>query len=341
MNGRIVYLDALRVCATFAVLVLHVAATNFDFVDVRSFAWHVFNGYGAIVRWAVPVFVMMSGALFLDKEIPLRRLFSKYVLKMVLVFTFWSVFYSVIQTRSLKLQAVLEGNFHMWFILMITGLYVCLPVLKAIAAKRSVALYFLALAFVFAYAVPELILISRDFFNGHFRQTFSSLAKNVSTMNMSLVAGYSSYFVLGKILRDVEFSSAQRTLVYALGAGGGVFTAVLNALVSLKTGHPSQNYMQWISVNVLCESVAVFTLFKRMKPCGTAAKKFIATAADCSLGIYLVHIFVLDTFKAHGISTLAFNPALSVPIVALALFAVSFALTFCLKHIPLIRTHLV
>lgn len=65
---RIMYLDYLRVFATFGVVILHVSAQNWYVADINSFEWLVFHFFDSVVRWGVPVFVMISGTLFLNKE---------------------------------------------------------------------------------------------------------------------------------------------------------------------------------------------------------------------------------------------------------------------------------
>ena len=67
MKERIIYFDYLRVLATMAVIFLHVAAQNWYNTDINTLNWHVFNIYDSIVRWGVPIFIMISGALFLEK----------------------------------------------------------------------------------------------------------------------------------------------------------------------------------------------------------------------------------------------------------------------------------
>lgn len=66
---RTIYFDYLRVMATLAVIMLHMSAQNWYVSDVNGYNWQVFNLYDSIVRWGVPVFVMISGALFLKKGI--------------------------------------------------------------------------------------------------------------------------------------------------------------------------------------------------------------------------------------------------------------------------------
>ena len=68
IENRIEYLDLLRIIAIFGVVVLHVAAQNWVKEFTNVFNWNVYNVYDSLVRWTVPVFVMISGTLFLSKE---------------------------------------------------------------------------------------------------------------------------------------------------------------------------------------------------------------------------------------------------------------------------------
>lgn len=336
MENRVHYLDCLRVAATFAIVFLHVGAVKFDFSDVNGFEWQVLNFYESIVRWAVPVFVMISGAIFLGKDIPASTMFRKYIFKMARIFVFWSILYCLLQTRSLKLKDILEGNFHMWFILMIIGLYFCVPILREITRKKFIAGYFLGLAFIFVFLIPEFIMISRDFFGNHFRQTISSMARNVSVMNLSLVSGFSSYFVLGKVLNEAEITPAQRRIIYLLGVVSLISAAFLNSAVSMKNHRASQNYFQWIALTTLFESAAVFVFFKQHSECGGILKKIVSIFSSLSLGVYLIHIAVLNVFTEHGITALSFSPIISVPLISLVVFSASCAISLALKKIPFI-----
>ena len=133
---RIKYLDYLRVFATIAVIMLHVAAQNWGVTDVNKFEWNTFNLFDSLVRWCVPIFVMISGALFLNKDIPIKNLFSKYILRLLVAFIVWSAFYALVSISSnniiSKIKDFISGEYHMWFILMIIGLYALTPIIKQI-----------------------------------------------------------------------------------------------------------------------------------------------------------------------------------------------------------------
>lgn len=75
---RIAYFDVLRILATFAVIVLHLSAQHWADTDVHTRAWQAFNLYDSAVRWAVPVFVMISGSL----SSPARRVFCTFSKRM-------------------------------------------------------------------------------------------------------------------------------------------------------------------------------------------------------------------------------------------------------------------
>lgn len=51
LTDRQAYYDILRIFATFAVMILHIAADNWYGTDIHSFEWNVSNFYDSIVRW--------------------------------------------------------------------------------------------------------------------------------------------------------------------------------------------------------------------------------------------------------------------------------------------------
>ena len=97
-KNRIIYLDILRILATFAVIIIHVCSQNWNKVAPSSYEWNVFNFFSGISRWAVPIFVMISGTLFLDnrRNINIKKLYTKNILRIITAFIFWSLFYTII-----------------------------------------------------------------------------------------------------------------------------------------------------------------------------------------------------------------------------------------------------
>ena len=60
------YFDWIRIYSSFGVIIIHVSAQNWYITFPGQYEWEVFNFYDSIVRWSVPEFFMISGALFLN-----------------------------------------------------------------------------------------------------------------------------------------------------------------------------------------------------------------------------------------------------------------------------------
>lgn len=131
---RLPYLDYLRVMAAAAVIMIHVSAQNWDNVPVMSSDWIIFNLYNSLAQWAVPMFLMLSGALMLDpgKPFQIRTLYRKNILRILTAFLFWSALYALdtyFANRDWRgaVVAFVNGRYHMWFLFMILGFYLLTP----------------------------------------------------------------------------------------------------------------------------------------------------------------------------------------------------------------------
>lgn len=138
----------------FAVIVLHVAASKWYTTDIHAFEWEAINFYDSIVRWTVPIFVMISGALFLSRDIPVRKIYSKYIFRIFTAFVFWAFLHVCLDYVDMGILGIdfIQGRFlHMWFLFIIAGLYMIVPFVKKIAESEFLTKYFLVIAFFFAF----------------------------------------------------------------------------------------------------------------------------------------------------------------------------------------------
>ena len=75
--------------------------------------------------------------LKLSKQVKIRKIYSKYILRMVIAFLTWSIFYALMTPEYFEngmlygikthIDAMVSGHYHMWFVLMIIGIYMCIP----------------------------------------------------------------------------------------------------------------------------------------------------------------------------------------------------------------------
>ncbi len=343
MQKRIGYLDWLRVFSIFSVIILHASAQNWHGTDINGLAWQTFNFYDSIVRWAVPVFVMISGCLLLQRDIPISQIYRKYVGHLVTAFLSWSVFYACFHDGDFLdfIVNVLHGEYHMWFIPMIIGLYIALPIIKLIVQKQNIMRYFLSLSFVFAFLLPWLSKIIHDFCGHDAIAVMNALNRFIQPMGVKIVSGFAGYFILGYYLHVTNINRKNRIIIYILGILGLALTVFLQVALALKIQNRHQNYYDVFTINVLPVCIAIFVWFKYTK-FFEKPLRIIEKLSRYTLGIYMVHVFILVQLSARlGLNTLSFNPILSVPAVGIVVFIISAAVSAILHQIPLVKKYCV
>lgn len=143
------FLDVLRVLATCAVVLMHVLTGATDVTDAsivpeyRSLLLSVMD----LVTWCVPIFLLISGYLFLNPERTLTYpvMIKKYCRRIALAILLFGIPYAaselVVAERTFRvmmipeaLKMTLTGHTwsHMWYLYLILFLYLITPLLKKV-----------------------------------------------------------------------------------------------------------------------------------------------------------------------------------------------------------------
>lgn len=159
------FIDRLRVAATCAVVLLHTITGIMDITDMSGYPAEK-TGFLVLldlITWCVPVFVLISGYLFLNpaREISFGKMIQKYCRRILLALLVFGIPYAFIEMvlteRSVQLGMfkkalwmVCTGNTwsHMWYLYMILLLYVMTPVLKKLLSVMPDVLIYAVLTFV-------------------------------------------------------------------------------------------------------------------------------------------------------------------------------------------------
>lgn len=344
IDGRVAYADLLRTFATIAVIMLHIAGSHMADVAVTSSAWQVFNLYDGLVRWCVPVFVMLSGMFMLDPKhsMPLGKLFFHNALRLLICLMFWGAVYALAgcwaagdfswQGLWQAMLSSLKGNthYHLWFLYMILGLYLVTPILRAFVrgASRGDLHYFLLLAFLMVSVLPMAFRI--------WPNATSALHTWYNRLNVQLVLGYVGYYVAGYYLRQYTIGRIAEAAVYILGVLGAVVTVWGTRVLSLRSGGLDDALYGYFAPNVVLFSVAVVVLFRYVLGVSEerSRRQRLGHVARISFGIYLVHDLFIMVFNHFGLTTLSFAPVASVPVLTALVFLLSFALAWLISRIP-------
>ena len=337
---RTVYLDLLRVLAMAGVICIHVSGGQFYNLPVDSAAWQAMNLWDGLARWAVPMFAMVSGAVFLDpqRRVSARSLFQKYIPRIILAFLVWSALYAAIHCQGsprVFVTRLLRGHYHLWYLYMLAGFYLIVPILRRITTSERLTWYFLALSAVFTFGVPDLILFAK----AADRLWDLGLADIFTTVKQYtmffLTLGFVPYFVLGHALHQRQLSRRETIILCALGLLGFVLSPLLNARLSAINGAPQEEFLAYHKFCVLFQTAGVFAAAKAVSPrLSGRMQRLIISVAACSFGVYLVHPLLLDRFAPVGVLTGGAWAFLAVPVTVLILTVLSLALSALIRRIP-------
>lgn len=343
LDKRIFYFDRLRIISAIAVIVIHICGIELFKHSTASPAWNMYNILDSFSRFAVPMFIMLSGALFLnpEKQISLKSLYAKKILRIVTAFVFWSFFYSLVNEltdyngdMSVFVKGFILGHHHMYFLYVIAGLYLAVPIFREICGKESLSRYFLILALVFTFVVPFLSKLPH----------MSIIADIEQKMSFRVAVGYSAYFVGGYYLSRADIPKKGRALIYVLGAAAFIMTAVLTKKFSEQSQRLYDGFYNGFSINVMLEAVSLF-VFARYNlsaaPKSERRAKVISLFSKLTFGIYLVHMFVIDLIDASGIIDNVSNTSLYAVIKFVLVFFVSAVISYVINKIPVLKKYIV
>ena len=94
-DKREIWLDVLKVVSAFFVVMIHAVGQGYK-DTYGTELWTGFLVLNVLPRFAVPVFMMVSGALMLGKEVPIKKALKKAEKSVLLLFT-WNLFYMILQ----------------------------------------------------------------------------------------------------------------------------------------------------------------------------------------------------------------------------------------------------
>jgi len=333
------WINNLRLVALYAVIILHVSSLLLmQHGKVPMSDWMVADFFNAIVRFAVPAFVMVSGALLLNREYEIGDFLKKRLVRVVIPFIFWSLVYvgyswyneditftdDAWWNITMVLHLLKTGSaYHLWYVYMLIGLYFFIPVIGKFVrnASEKEILYFLAVWFA-------VMLITQPY-----------LLRYNPSVDMHYFAGFAGYLVLGHYLAYKEFNIKHLQLwMILLFVASVILIALGSRMLAGGKQWPGTMFYEPVSPLVMLLSGSAFMAFRLSK---TKLSLLIMRIRDFvgnfNYGIYLAHaliLFLLD--DRYGISYKFCTPIVSIPLTALICLLITLALVWLVNKIPVV-----
>lgn len=360
IHGRRLDLELMRVIACFFVIFNHTGENGFfrfSLCDSGSLRFWVYLAVSIFCKFSVPLFFMVSGALLLEREESLGRLWRHRIGKIALVLLAWSFFYYLDEVwlgwREFRLGdfagQFLWGNWNLsfWYLYAYLAMLMTLPLLRKFAGSLTNRefVYLFSLAFVFSSLLPVLQYLlwqENHSFNSDFQLGW--------VCAQIFVCPLLGYFMRKRI---PDFWSGRRlALLWAANLGGILVTAGLTVWKASLTGMLDENHSQsFYNLFSVLNAASVFAACTYLAGRGAALQRpllrrlcaLLQSMGSCTLGIYLLHLFfhqrlpfmgrLWDVFRVR----LGLGDMISAFLYCGVIFLMGYGVTLVLKRVPLVR----
>ncbi len=349
IQNRAVHFDLVRFVATFAVVQLHVATPwLWRELDLNSPFWITCLFFDVFGRAGVPVFLMISGALLLNKEESYPSFFKKRFVRVLVPLIFWTIVYEI---KILANHHYLQGGVnwdtmysilknpisgpvydHLWFLYMIVGMYLITPFLRRIIpVLTKTDLYYLLGLWIFSNVILPLVYNYSSFKLG---------------LNIPVVTAYLGFYVLGFYLMQYKFNPRQIKITWFIFVASYLLNIFIVWLDSNMRDQVEPFYLSHHRPGIFIQSISAFILLEyyAMKAFTRySEKKFkrLAFLGSLTFGVYLVHPLIIELFEGllmyYYAPAIRFAPIIVIPVAAVVVISVSMLVVYIMQKTPILK----
>ena len=317
--------DFLRIISMYFVVVIHVSnvySRSFGIISNTSF--FISLCFNTIARISVPIFLMISGALLLERDFNKKKYFTrlgKYLFFIVLwdiIYLIWEYFFLGITYNNLFRLFLEPYRAHLWFLYTIIIIYAIQPLLKILHDKTPKLLKVICwiLWILFCCISYQYYKIAEIF----------------------TIFTYIGFFILGKILYDfVKNNDCKKySFFFIICFLFGISVCVyLNYTYSIQKNLFYNLFFAYRFPFMILAACAfymfVLSIYKK-----ETMGKFMLMLSDVSLGVYFIHGVFLDiTVKLF--SYVNIPSIIGIPIFSFIVFVCSVITTYLLLKVKYLK----
>ena len=284
--------DIIRILGILGVMFVHITEQTLRNAPQLDTQWWLLNITHSFSIWAVPSFIMLSGALLLrdqTSEASSLRFYQKRLNRIGLPFLFWVAVYIPFQKWYNSLSFAYQGkeflygdvSEHLYFLFVIVGLYAITPWLQFWLNQASPQQQLVLCIILFILVATSELL--REFL---IPWRWNALMRWVPYIGYYIAGHYIVHYALDKIVVFFVFS-----FVGLLTTTGGKYLEMIWNPDGI-TYFYSTSYF---SVAIIPLAIGIFGLIACLTKSISEDSKLVRISqflAPSTLGIYLVHVLV-------------------------------------------------
>lgn len=305
--GRELWLDVLKVVSGVMVVLIHSCGPLYNnaFSD-NSSLWLKGLWINAIPRFAVPCFLMISGALLIRKEYNFDKALLHKVARILLPLAFWSAMYVILQEvmtedKGNMMAELLKipfkhQNSTLWYGYQLIWLYLGMPFWQTLYRYLTTRMRWMFV--VFSLVIPGVLTMFGEL-------SLLGVPEYLPFGSINVMVCYVGMLFLGCLLYDiVNTLPAHRGFLSGIGlAAAGLGIMVLASFyVSKASGQSVHNFFSEVRIPGVIYGSGIFLMAGSLKgwfgKWPGMLKSWVYSISGISLGIYMIHGLILNIFPS-------------------------------------------
>lgn len=332
---RTIYLDIIKILAIVLVLFNHshwfIVPTNIIYNGLHLFLF-------SICKIAVPLFIMVTGALLLKKETTYKEVFKKRILRTVIalllvmiikaIFDKISIFH-LLKNIFMHPETSTNYPFWIWYIYLLIGLYLMIPFIQKMIKNfdNKDFLIFIGIVVIGTGLINQLNPI------------MSMITKSELAFNKNFIGNIFpisiGYLITGYYLDNLKIDSKIfKISIIALFIS--IIAGTLLLWQGMKLGYGYDQLLEYTYLLVAISAISTFISIKYLfsKPIKKEIfTKTIILFSNSVFGVYLFHTFFIDNFQ----NLLHIDSLFGIVILDIFVFLVLSFIIYFIKFIPFMK----
>lgn len=350
MKKRVMYLDIIKILSAILVIFNHYAYLIHRNSTVAKV---LFTLMFTFCKIAVPLFIMASGALLLNKKANYKEIFSKRVVRIFIPLVIVSAVYVFVYSGGLNTSNIFSFilalfteydvtyiPYWIWYLYMLLALYIMTPFIQKMIEnfkdkdyKMFFYVFLIGVGMINMFSAFNKVLRGEGVgINGHFTGTLFSISI--------------AYFVWGHYISKIKLSKKHVKIAWIVL----IVSFILEVLFLIfgiyyrDFNYGYDDLIDWSMLFVGTMAASVFLLAKYYIKNFKSEKlqKFIVTVSNSTFGVYLTHVFLggyLEkiSFIRYLMEINSFLGCVTMVFIAFIILTVIF---YILRKVPIVKNFL-
>lgn len=330
----ITYISMLKIIACFLVIVNHTNSVIF-LTTTSNKLWTTSMISFYICKMAVPIFILISGALILSKEYDYKKTIRKFI-KFFLILIFISLIYYIYSCSKENVSFSIKefiinlynnnNSYHLWYIYLYLSIIIMIPFLQKLIKGMSQKDFII-------FFIISILINSSLIIIPHYYPQFE-----LSNFYLYIFHPYVGLLLTGYYIENILTIKNKKMAIAICLIIILLFPLLSTYLTYIEKINNPESYLFFDNIeliNITIPSIATFILIKLLiKNKEKPASKIINCIANNTMIIYLIHMLIIEnTVSIYDLLQKYLPIQISMYIWEFAIFLIALIIALIIKQL--------